>query len=242
MDSLPLCNLLQVRWGALCTRNEGSECKGQATVLHCRKSGATFLLHLGNHFCSKGLSWPAASPAAFQDTSPPVNTGTWFTQLRTSEASSQISEKKQSKRLTQRQESKVHLQKVKQAHYRREDLSEQIAEYWQDTDANSNKADRGKRRWAVKLATTDFTSFGETATPAFALGNTQLEQPSPIQAHTPPCPRKQSHSILIPSSRKPLTGIQPKDDPTMIYCHFRSPVFSIKVIFLVHDYILTHGT
>lgn len=123
MDSLPLCNLLQDGWGALCTWNKGSD-QNQAIVLHCRQGGATRapLLLQG--------PFPSSSIPQLREERIPSN------------QHSNVVHPAQNQCGTQGQEFKVHLQKVNRL------ITEEkiyLVKYWQ--------ADRGKRSWTVKLAT-----------------------------------------------------------------------------------------
>lgn len=159
MDSLPLCNLLQDGWGALCTWNKGSD-QNQAIVLHCRQGGATRApLLLQGPFPSSSI------PQLRQERIP-------------SNQHSNVVHPAQNQCGTQGQEFKVHLQKVNRL------ITEEkiyLVKYWQ--------ADRGKRSWTVQLATLILHPLERlTATWAPALGSTQLEEPSPVrfmQFHDP---------------------------------------------------------
>lgn len=102
------------------------------------------------------------------------------------------------------QEFKVQLQKVKQAHHRRENLLEQTSKYWQARDANSNKADGGKRRQTVKLAAPSIPPLERLLHGPLHQATHSWNKPPLIQAHILLCPKQQSHtpSILIPSRYK----------------------------------------
>lgn len=76
-----------------------------------------------------------------RNASPPVNTGTWFTQLRTSVASSHMSENKTIKGSNTGARIQSTASEGQTGPLQKRNLLAQTANYWQDRDANSNKAD-----------------------------------------------------------------------------------------------------
>lgn len=209
MDYLPLCNLLQVGWGALCPWNKGSECKTRPQN------------------CTAGKVVPPGQPLLLQGpfltSIPGCTSGTHPLQ------SPHVVHPAQN----QGQEFQIQLQKLKQAHYRRGDLLEQIAKYCQDTDANSNKEDWAKRRWTVKLATLilnglerflpgplHWATLTWNSHPQYRLMHFHAPRNSPIH-----------HSILI---LKPLRATTKRELPQWSTVTLVVSYFSIS---LVHEHI-----